>query len=71
MKVDFPGLDIRLGGYQRRQAESMASLIQSCGLALLFVYMLLAIIPCLCAVIEDISCLLSSRQSEEPGIIPV
>ena len=43
MKVDFPGLDIRLGGRQRDKAESLSSLAQSCGLALLFIYMLLAI----------------------------
>ena len=43
MKTDFPGLDIQLGGHQRREAESMASLIKSCAIAMLFIYMLLAI----------------------------
>nr|MDT0250770.1 efflux RND transporter permease subunit [Endozoicomonas sp.] len=43
MKADFPGLDIRLGGDQRRQAESISSLLKSCTLALILIYMLLAI----------------------------
>ncbi|OED48337.1 hypothetical protein ACH42_02375 [Endozoicomonas sp. (ex Bugula neritina AB1)] len=43
MKIDFPGLDIQFGGNQQREAESMASLMKSCAIAFLFIYMLLAI----------------------------
>ena len=43
MQADFPGLNIRLGGDQRHGAESAASLMKSCALALLLIYMLLAI----------------------------
>ena len=43
MKMDFPGLEITLGGSQRDISQTSASLIKSCTLALLLIYMLLAI----------------------------
>ena len=43
LKNDIPGLEVRLGGSQRSINETTASLIKSCTLALLLIYMLLAI----------------------------
>ena len=43
MKADYPGLEITLGGSQRDISQTTDSLIKSCTLALLLIYMLLAI----------------------------
>lgn len=43
MKMDFPGLEITLGGSQRDISQTSDSLLKSCTLALLLIYMLLAI----------------------------